>query len=232
VNKLLSFFCKIFLKPIVHRLLIKEVRGLENIPKAPFILVSNHTSYLDIIINGYLCVPDKFHFIGQIDSWKGIAKLFIRAFYFICGVIPLDRKNDLSREEVLKRAIGVLKKGNILILYPEGRRSVNGQVQEGRFGAARIFLKTKVPIIAAGIKGTFELMPPKGKLKIKRVVRVNIGKPLFFEEELALAKNLIEEQSSSPTSAKTSADEDSEEYQEILEKITDKTIEELKKLTA
>lgn len=231
MNSIVSWLCKIFLKPIVDWLLIKEVRGLENIPKGPFILVSNHVSYLDIIIDGYLCVPGKFHFIGQIDGFKGVIKLLIRIFYFICGVIPLDRKNDQSREDVLKRAVKVLQKGNILVLYPEGRRSTNGEVQQGRLGAAKIFLKTGAPIIAAGIEGTFELMPPGGKLKIKRIVKINIGKPLFFREELEIFKNLIEKLRSSLASAKASANESSEEYQEILEKITDKIIEELKQLT-
>lgn len=217
MNKFLSLFCKIFLKPIIDRLLIKEVRGLESIPKPPFILVSNHTSYLDIIIDSYLCVPGKFHFIGQIDGFKGITKLLIRTIYFISGVIPLDRKSDQSRENALKEAIKVLQKGNILVLYPEGRRSTNGQVQEGKFGAAKIFLKTGVPIITAGIKGTFELMPPKGKLKIKKIIEISIGDPLFFKEEFNLTQNLAE---------------NSPEYQKILENITDKIIEELKQLTA
>lgn len=204
------------MKPIVDWLLIKEVRGLENIPSGPFILVSNHTSYLDIIVDSYLCVPRRFHFIGQIDGWKGIMKWLIRALYFICGVIPLDRTSDQSRENVLKEAIKVLKKGNVLVLYPEGRRSTNGKLQEGKLGAAKIFLKTGVPILPAGIKGTFELMPPQGKLKIKRRVGVNIGNPLFFNEEFNLAQNLAE---------------NSPEYQEILEKITDKIMEKLSSLS-
>ncbi|HUW72036.1 MAG TPA: lysophospholipid acyltransferase family protein [Candidatus Humimicrobiaceae bacterium] len=215
MNPVISWFCKIFLKPIVGRLLIKEVRGLGNIPMAPFILVSNHVSYLDIIIDSYLCVPRKFHFIGQIDGFKGVIKWLIRAIYFISGVIPLDRKNDRSRENVLKQAIQVLKKGNILVLYPEGRRSTNGEIQKGRFGTAKIFLKTGVSVIAAGIKGTFESMPPKGKLKIKKIIEVSVSKPLFFNEEFNLAQNLAE---------------DSLEYQQVLEKITDKIIGELKQL--
>jgi len=216
MNKVLSWFCYIFLKPIVNWFLIKDVRGLENIPKGPFILVSNHVSYLDIIVDGYLCVPRRFHFIGQIDGWKGIMKWLIRALYFLCGVIPLDRQNDQSRENALKEAIKVLKRGNILVLYPEGRRSINGEVQEGKFGTAKIFLKTGVPIIPAGIKGTFDLFPPHGKLKIKRIVEINIGQPLFFNEELNMAQSLSE---------------NSSEYQQILEKITDKIMAELTKLT-
>ena len=216
MNIFASWFCKIFLKPIVNWFLIKEVRGLENIPRGNFILVSNHLSYLDIIVDGYLCVPRRFHFIGQIDGWKGIMKWLIRAFYFICGVIPLDRQSDESREKALKDAIKVLKKGNILVLYPEGRRSANGQLQEGKLGTAKIFLKTGIPILPAGLKGTFELLPPGGKLKIKRIVKISIGQPLYFKEEFIKAKNL---------------NCDSEKYKEICQKITDKIMAEISNLT-
>ena len=215
MNIFASWFCKIFLKPIVNWFLIKEVRGLENIPRGNFILVSNHLSYLDIIVDGYLCVPRRFHFIGQIDGWKGIMKWLIRAFYFICGVVPLDRQSDESREKVLKEAIKVLKRGNVLVLYPEGRRSANGQLQEGKLGTAKIFLKTGIPILPAGLKGTFELLPPGGKLKIKRIVKISIGQPLYFKEEFIGAKNL---------------NCDSEKYKEICQKITDKIMAEISNL--
>lgn len=212
---LLSWFCKIFLAPLVRRMFIKEIRGLENMPKRNFILASNHQSYLDIIINAYLSVPRRFHFIGQIEGFKIPLKWLIIFLYFISGVITLNRKDESSREEVVQIAIAVLKKGDTLIIYPEGRRSTSGEIQEGKTGAARIFLKTGVPILPSAIKGTFELMPPKGKLKIKRIVKINIGKPLFFEKELEEAKNL---------------DENSKEYREILEEITSQVMEEIKKL--
>ena len=215
MNPLLSWFSKIFLKPIVDRLLIKEVKGLENLPKTNFILVSNHQSYLDIIIDSYLCVPRRFHFIGQIEGFKIPLKWLIAALYFLSGVIPLNRKGEESRAGVVKSAIEVLKRGDILIIYPEGARSRNGQIQEGKTGAARIFLKTGVPILPAAIKGTFELLPPKGKLKIKRIVKINIGKPLYFKEEFGKAKNL---------------DCNSEEFKNFCQKITDKIMEDVNKL--
>lgn len=212
---LLSWFCKIFLAPLVRQMFIKEIRGLENMPKRNFILASNHQSYLDIIINAYLSVPRRFHFIGQIEGHKIPLKWLIIFLYFISGTITLNRKDESSREEAVQIAIAVLKKGDTLIIYPEGRRSTSGEIQEGKTGAARIFLKTGVPILPAAIKGTFELMPPKGKLKIKRIVKINIGKPLFFGKEFKEAQSL---------------DENSEEYREILEKITSQVMEEIKKL--
>jgi len=215
MNPLLSWFCKIFLKPIVDKLLIKEVKGLENLPKTNFILVSNHQSYFDVIIDSYLCVPRRFHFIGQIEGFKIPLKWLIAALYFLSGVIPLNRKDEESRAGVVKSAIEVLKKGDILIIYPEGARSRTGQIQEGKAGAARIFLKTGVPVLPAAIKGTFELLPPKGKLKVKRIIKINVGKPLYFKEELEEAKRI---------------EESSDEYKEILQKITDKIMEEVSNL--
>lgn len=212
MNPIISWFCKIFLVPIVKLFLIKDVKGWGNIPKRNFILVSNHQSYLDIIISSYLCVPRKFHFIGQIDGWKGLSKYFIKFAYFIFGVIPLDRTKDESRTEVIEKAIEILKNGDTLVIYPEGRRSITGEIQEGKLGTAKIFLKTGVPILPVGIKGTFELMPPKGKLKIKRIIEINVGSPIFFEKESKEENNL---------------DENSIRYQQILQKITDKMMEEI-----
>lgn len=215
MNRIGSWFCKIFLAPLVKKLFIKEVKGIENVPKRNFILASNHQSYLDIIIDSYLCVPRRFHFIGQIEGFKIPIRWFISFVYFLAGVIPLNREDEKSREKVVKEAISVLKKGDILIIYPEGRRSINGEIQRGKLGAARIFLKTGVPILPVGIKGTFELLPPKGKLKIKKIIKINIGRPLFFEKEFQTSKNLAE---------------DSKEYQQFLQKITNKTMEKINNL--
>lgn len=200
-----SWLNKLSTVPLVKFLFVKEIKGLENIPKRNFILASNHQSYLDLYINGIMCVPKRFHFIGQIDSWKGIAGFFVKTYYKMAGVIPLNRKSEESRKIVIEKAIEVLKKGEILIMYPEGKRSVDGKIQEGKLGVAKIFLKTGIPILPVGIKGTFELLPSHGKLKIKKTAIVNIGKPLYFKKEFKEAANLKE---------------DSERYCEILKKIT------------
>jgi len=215
MNRAASWFCKIFLAPLVKRLFIKKIKGLENISKKNFILVSNHQSYLDVILDAYLCVPRRFHFIGQIEGFKVPLRWLVAGIYFLSGVIPLNRRDEKSREKVTKEAISVLKRGDILIIYPEGRRSTDSEIQKGKLGTARFFLKTRVPILPVGIKGTFELLPPKGKLKIKKIIKINIGQPLFFEKEFQVSKNLAE---------------DSKEYRQILQKITNKTMEEITNL--
>jgi len=104
MNRAVSWFCKVFLKPIVDKFLIKEVKGVKNVPmERNFILVANHQSHLDHITTAYVCVPKRFHIIGQVDRYSGLTKLFLYLIYFIAGVIHLNRKNEESKKKQLKK---------------------------------------------------------------------------------------------------------------------------------
>lgn len=184
MNKIISIILKVFLAPIISILLIKEKRG--NLPKGNFILAPNHQSYIDIIVCGYLCVPRKFTFIGQVDKGKGIIGFLRDSIYFLAGVIPLNRKDENSKKQAFARAVRALKNGYCLVIYPEGKRSKTGEVQEGKWGVAKLFLETNVPIVPLGIIGAIDVMSPNGKIKIKKLIKLNIGKPLFFKEDLKL----------------------------------------------
>jgi 1-acyl-sn-glycerol-3-phosphate acyltransferase len=216
MNKVLSWFCYLFLKPIVKLIWIKEVRGIENIPKTNFILAANHQSHWDQVITGYLCAPRRFTYLGQIDKYSG-AEAFLRNFlYLVAGVIPVHRYDEESKRRAIKKCIERLKKGEILIMYPEGTRSKDGKIHEGKPGIAKIYLETGVPILPVAIKGNFEIMPI-GKVfpRLKKIVKINVGKVLEFKEELEIAKNL---NCQSP------------EYKEICQKITKKVMEAITQL--
>lgn len=215
MNRLVSLFCKIFLSPLIKKLFIKEIRGFDNIPKKNFILAANHQSHLDELAAGFLCLPKRYHFIGQTDQYRGLAKAALYLLYFIAGVIPLNRKSKDSKKKAIRTAVESLKKGDSLIIYPEGTRTRTGLIGKGRTGAARIFLESGVPVLPVGIAGTFQLLPPRGKLKIKKIVRINIGSPLHFEREYQRAKKL---------------NKDSPEYKALLVQITDIIMNKIKKL--
>jgi 1-acyl-sn-glycerol-3-phosphate acyltransferase len=216
MNRILSWFCYIFLKPIVKLIWIKEVRGIENIPKRNFILASNHQSHWDQVTNAYLCVPRRFTYLGQIDKYTGFEGFLRNLLYFVAGVIPIHRYDSESKKRAIKKCIERLKKGDILIMYPEGTRSKDGKIQEGKPGIAKIYLETGVPILPVAIKGNFEIMPVGKKIpKFKKIVKINIGRPLEFKQELEIGKNLNYQ---------------SAKYQEICKKITQKVMEEIKRL--
>ena len=189
--------------------LVKKIEGKENFSKKRnYILASNHISHLDWMIGCYLCVPRKYTFIGQVDKMTGIKKVLRDLTYFWGSTIPVDRNDKESREKAAIAAIGFLKKGYNLFMYPEGTRSRDGKLQMFKRGVGRIYLETGVPILPVAMFGTFEMMPPGGKLKLRRTARVAIGKPLEFEEELRISKGI---------------DKDSDEYLRLCEAIAKKT---------
>jgi len=216
MNRVVSGFCRVTLKPLIDWCLIKEVRGLENIPKSNFILAANHQSHLDQICTGYLCVPRRFHMLGQTDQYRGLPKLLLYLTYFLAGVIPVNRKSKQSRSRAFQEAVKALKMGDIVVLYPEGTRTRTGQFQRAYSGVAKLHLTTGAPILPVAIDGTFELMPPgRAFPRVKKILKITVGAPLYFREEIEGAKPF---------------DCQSLEYKTISQKIADEVMERIKEL--
>ena len=189
MKKIVSILSWILLAPLYYSM-VKEVKGKENIPKRNFILTSNHSSHLDWFINGYFCTPRRFTFIGQVDKMTGGAAFWRDRLYDYSEVIPMNRKDPESRKQALVEAAERLRQGSILIIYPEGTRTRDGQLHEFKPGVVRLHFETGAPILPVALKGTYELMPPGGKFKAKKIVTVTVGKPLDFEKERGIAAKL------------------------------------------
>ncbi len=171
--------------------LIKEIRGKENFSKKRnYILALNHTSHLDWLIGCYLCVPRKYTFIGQVDKIKGIAGAGRDLMYWTGEVIRVNRNDPASRARAAVKAVEFVKRGYNLFMFPEGTRSRDGSLKTFKRGVGKIYLQTGAPILPVAMAGTYEMMPPGGKLKVKKTARILIGKPQEFPKELAAAKNM------------------------------------------
>ncbi|MFH2027902.1 MAG: lysophospholipid acyltransferase family protein [Nanoarchaeota archaeon] len=177
-------------------LFIKEVKGVENIPKkGAFIMAANHESYLDpLMINTIMIsrVNRRIHFLASTKT-----KLFWNMFggeYFLrhwAGVIPL-RKEDKGKS-ALKEATELLKKGEIAGIFPRPRQ-YPGENIKPKTGVARLILSSRKPLLPVAVKGTFKLMPNRPSIpKFKRNVTVIIGKPITFDKyyKEKVTKNLL-----------------------------------------
>lgn len=214
MNRILSWLCYIFLKPIVKFIWIKEVKGEENIPKGNFILAANHQSHWDQVIAPYVVVPRPFTYLGQIDKYEGFQGFLRNLLYKIGDVVPIHRYNEESKKAAIRECVKRLNRGEVLIMYPEGTRSKDGKIGKGKSGIAKIHLESKVPILPVAIKGNFEIMPI-GKIfpKLKKIIKINVGKPMFFKEEIEKIQKLSEE-----------------EKKKVYQEITDKVMSEIQKL--
>jgi 1-acyl-sn-glycerol-3-phosphate acyltransferase len=175
MTKAFCFFARKFIAPIVEGL-VKETRGLENIPSGNFILASNHQSNFD-----HLFVPlpikerlEKIHFIGKADNI--IQVLFAGWIYWLAGTIPVNRKAK-DKRKVLEKAVEVLEKGEIIIIYPEGTRNRKQKIMEGKTGAVELAIRAKVPIVPLAL--VYKDRKPR-----KFPLSIHIGKPMYFEGEL------------------------------------------------
>jgi 1-acyl-sn-glycerol-3-phosphate acyltransferase len=147
--------------------------GRENIPRRGGVLVAaNHASYLDIPLLG--CgMPRRAAFLGRQDLFPGFRWLFQWL-----GWIPI-RLDRLDREGFGK-AIRLIKNGTVVVIYPEGGRTVDGRLRPGRPGIGVIVAETACPVIPAYIAGTYEALPIGASWIRCRPVQVTYGEPIDF----------------------------------------------------
>jgi len=156
-----------------------EVIGTENVPeKRGVIIASNHVSYLDPIVLG-VATKRKLHFIAKKEVFNNI---FSSIFFKSLNAFPVDRKKiDMP---AFKKTISILEGGGVLGIFPEGTRSLNGELQELKLGVIKIAMKAGVPIIPVGIVGTHKIYP-QGKtfpVLFKNKITVYFGAPQYFDK--------------------------------------------------
>jgi long-chain acyl-CoA synthetase len=162
-------------------LFLLSVKGKNNLPKkGPYILCPNHTSYLDaffiiaalgprpILQTYFLALRAYIDF--PLVKWS--KKLF--------RMIPIETGMNFSRD--LKVCGWVLQNAKALCIFPEGRRSVNGKLQEFKAGAGILIKELDAPVVPVYIKGATQAWPVHRALPRPAKVEVIFGKPLTPQE--------------------------------------------------
>lgn len=102
----------------------------------------------------------------------------ISTLFRMLGGFPIDREK-LDRT-ALREAVRRLKAGRVIVIYPEGRRSIDGKLQSGKPGIGIIVRMSGKKVVPAAIQGTDKAMPV-GKWLIRPApVTIRFGKPLDF----------------------------------------------------
>ncbi|QWK13926.1 MAG: AMP-binding protein [Aquificota bacterium] len=176
--------------PVFHagRLLLKlffklynrlSVKGLENLPKAPFILAPNHASYLDGFVIASALPPsiaEKTYFLGAEEYFKNpLTSLFGRLAHVI--TVNLDRR----LKESLQKTAWALRLGRVVVIFPEGARTRDGRLLPFRKGFAILSKELSVPVVPVAIKGTYEAMSIYHKLPRPKKIEVIFGSPIYPE---------------------------------------------------
>ena len=151
-----------------------EVVGVDHLPKTgSFLIAANHLSFLDPPFIGAQ-VPRQIAYFARKTLWKpGIASWWLTTV----GTIPVDRDGgqDVS---AIKRVLRALQDDKGLILFPEGTRSPDGQLQNAKAGVGLIACRSQVPVVPARIFGSFEALGKGGKLRLGTPVSIVFGEPI------------------------------------------------------
>ncbi len=172
----------VVLGPLLKLLFRPWVEGEEHIPdEGAAIFASNHLSFSDSIFLP-LMLPRRMTFLAKSDYFtgRGIKGRATAMFFRGVGQLPVDRSGGKAGEAALNSGLRVLRRGELLGIYPEGTRSPDGRLYRGRTGVARMALEAGVPVLPVAMIGTDKAQPTGKKLpKIMRI-GIRIGRPLSF----------------------------------------------------
>src|SRR3954454_24979577 len=147
------------------------------IQSGPVILAMNHQSYLDPPLAGNAC-DRAIYYLARRTLLK--VPLLGRLLPKL-NVIPVDQEGIDRR--ALKALIQVVRAGNGALVFPEGSRTLDGQLQPGLPGVGLIIAKTLAPVVPMRIFGAHEALPRGGnRLRLARIT-VIFGEPIYFTEK-------------------------------------------------
>ncbi len=156
-----------------------RVSGLENLPpRGPFILSSNHQSYLDPAVLAGVLPSEILRNSFAVGTSEIFGQGFMRRLARWIRVIVVDP--DANLIPAMRAGAFGLRHGRVLVLYPEGERSIDGTPRIFKKGAAILSIHMQAPIVPIAIDGFYEAWP-RGSKFIKRLapLRMAFGKPIF-----------------------------------------------------
>ncbi|MFY4718700.1 lysophospholipid acyltransferase family protein [Streptomyces sp. LaBMicrA B280] len=172
----------VLLGPLLRLVFRPRIEGLDHVPATgPAIIAGNHLSFSDHFLMPAI-LKRRITFLAKAEYFTGPGiKGRLTAFFFrSAGQIPVDRSGKEAGQAAIREGLGVLDKGELLGIYPEGTRSHDGRLYKGKVGVAVMALRAGVPVIPCAMIGTFEAQPPGRTLPRVRPVTIRFGKPLDF----------------------------------------------------
>ncbi len=162
-----------------HRL---RVAGRDQLPvTAPFLLVSNHASHLDVMLLASVLPRRLRHCVYPIAAGDTFFESPVTAGFaaFVLNALPMWRRKAGShalrqlRTRLTEEPCGY-------ILFPEGTRSRTGEMAAFKSGLGMLVAGTDVPVIPCHISGAFRALSPDQRLPRPRKLHLRIGPPLVF----------------------------------------------------
>jgi 1-acyl-sn-glycerol-3-phosphate acyltransferase len=168
---------------LIHSVYRLEKRGLERIPESgPAIVVCNHVSFVDALVISAACRRP----IRWVMYYRIYGMPVLNFFFRTIRAIPIGGRNE--DPAVLERAYDAIAKeladGELVGLFPEGKLTSDGDVDEFRPGITKILERTPVPVVPMALSGLWRSLFTRNRHRLRHArrlfprVRLAVGEPV------------------------------------------------------
>lgn len=181
-NIIFSLIVISMFKLIFRVLFLLRVEGAQNLKeKGPYLICPNHTSYFDGLV-----ILSSLPFRTALNSYfVGYSAIFehflLRGFVKTARLIPLELSLNLI--EALQACAFVLRNSKIVCYFPEGQRSIDGEIKDFKKGVGILIKELDIPVIPAYIEGSFRAWPRYRALPKLSRIKIKYG-PMTTMSEL------------------------------------------------
>jgi long-chain acyl-CoA synthetase len=155
-----------------------RVNGIEKLPRhAPFLISSNHQSFIDPVIMCSVLPWPVFRDIFFVGTSEHFGTGFMRVLARWLRIMLVDP--DVNLIPAMRAGAFGLRHGRVLILYPEGERSIDGTPKTFKKGAAILSIHSQVPIVPVAIEGFFEAWPRGKRFQKFAPLQIKFDDPIF-----------------------------------------------------
>ncbi len=154
--------------------------GQENIEKnVNYIIMVNHSSFMDVA-----CLGREVPLIQYYIAKKELKRIPLLGWFMrMSGMIFIDRSNRAKSVESISKAAKLIRESKSVVIFPEGTASRDGKIGVFKKGGFHLALESRAPVLPIRIRGTGEIWPRGGILKIKGgKAYLTIGKPISYDE--------------------------------------------------
>ena len=169
-------FFHVIARPLLKSLFRFQVFGAKNVPSnGGVLLVSNHVSYVDPVFMG-AAVDRNLHYMARSTLFKlGLIERFLLSM----NAFPVHL--GVPDRGAIRRALQLLDDGNVLHIFPEGTRSVDGTLGTAQAGVGFIAYRTKAPVVPVFLDGTEKVLPRGAQMMKPAKVKLSFGRPLDLD---------------------------------------------------
>jgi len=168
-----------------------KVSGLEKLPKrGPFIISSNHQSYIDPLVLASVMPPEIFYNLFAVGTSEIFGSGIMRSLARRIKTVVVDP--DANLVPAMRAGAYGLRHGLSLVLYPEGERSIDGTPRIFKKGAAILSIHMQVPIVPVAIEGFYEMWPRSQPFQGFKPLKMTVGDPILPPPESAASEEAYE----------------------------------------